>query len=137
MPPRSKQKPLTQKILPKRTRLKLAHLFTLIIFALQTWLLLTLYFTTSDPPPRLHLFELIWALMHRPAFYPLVILILAAPPLTFIAFKIRPRTPIYHPRNHRTWLFIIWATTFSVLFIYFPHRIDLMLRILAGQYLST
>ena len=129
-------KTITRKIFPPRKRRRLAFYCTLLLALLETWLLLTLHFTTTSPPLRLHLFELLWALTHRPAFYPLVALILAAPPLVLTNLRTRPVLPAYHPLNHRTLLLLSALCFLTLLIIYFPHRIALMLRIVAGQYLA-
>ena len=41
------------------------------------------------PPPRIHLFELIWAWLHEPMFYVLLITMSGAAVLTLLAWPVR------------------------------------------------
>lgn len=98
---------------------------TWIVIGLQAALLLTLAATPADPPRGPHLFKLIWAWMHKPTFYPLVALLCAGPPLTWLAWQTSGR--------HRAALVLAWAVFLIILFSVFGHRTTVMLRILWWQ----
>lgn len=98
---------------------------TWIVVGLQAALLLTLAATPTDPPSGSHFWQLIWAWMHKPTFYPLVALICAGPPLTWLAWQT--------PGRHRAALVLAWAVFGFILFTAFAHRTLVMLRILWWQ----
>jgi hypothetical protein len=93
-----------------------------IVIALQAALLLTLAATPSDPPNGPHFLQLIWAWMHKPTFYPLVALLIAGPPLTWLACRT--------PGRHRTALLAAWIVFGIILITAFGDRTLVMLRIL-------
>ena len=97
----------------------------LVIIALQAVLLLALAATPADPPPRITLFELLWASARKPTFYPLVALMLAGPPLTVIAMRKTGR--------HRWWLALSWMGFTAILIACFGQRVAVMLRVLWWQ----
>lgn len=95
---------------------------TWAVLALQAALLLTLAVTPTDPPGGPRLLELIWAWMHKPAFYPLAALLVGGPALTWIAWRT--------PGRHRTALVWAWTVFLIVLIGAFGERTAAMLRVL-------
>ncbi len=108
--------------MPLARRRMLAIRMTWAVVALQGALLLTLALTPSDPPDGPHLLQLIWASMHRPTFYPLIALLCAGPPLTFLAWRSRG--------EHRAVLILSWIVFLAVMSTAFGERSLVMLRIL-------
>lgn len=104
----------------------LAQRLTLIVLAMQGALLVALAVTPGDPPTRGTLWQLLWAASRRPTFYPLVILLMAGPPLSWLAWQVRG--------VHRRWLAIGWGTFTALLLVFFSHRVDVMLRVLWWQF---
>lgn len=98
---------------------------TWTVVALQAALLLTLAVTPGDPPRASHLLQLIWAWMHKPTFYPLVALLCAGPPLSWLAWQT--------PGRHRAAIALAWALFLIVLATQFGERTAVMLRILWWQ----
>lgn len=103
----------------------MAEHLALVVIALQAVLLLAFAATPTDPPPRITLFELLWASARKPTFYPLVALILAGPPLTILALRKAGR--------HRWWLAISWVGFAALLIACFGQRVAVMLRVLWWQ----
>ncbi len=98
---------------------------TWLVVALQAALLLTLAATPADPPTGPHPLQLLWAWMHKPTFYPLVALLGAGPPLSWLAWRT--------PGQHRAALLCVWAGFLLILLTTFGHRTAVMLRILWWQ----
>lgn len=97
-----------------------AHL-TWLVIVLQAAMLVTLRVSKPLPrPPRIQFFELIWAWMHEPHFYPLAALVAGGVPLTIIAMTIKG--------SHRIALGIAWMTFAVLIAIYDAQRFLLMLR---------
>lgn len=99
------------------------------VLVLQVAMLTTL--ATSRPlprPPRVKFFELIWAWLHEPHFYPLAALVFLGVPLSIMASCVRG--------VHRFFLAIAWVIFALIIIIHYPHRFSLMLRALywAMQY---
>lgn len=108
-------------------RRRLAMWMTQGVLLLQFSLLLTLAVTPTWHPPRVRLFELLWAAMHRPTFYPMVALLIGGPALTVLAWRVRGR--------HRALLILGWATCIALCIIFFEQRLILMLDVLRWQML--
>ncbi|MEX1017711.1 MAG: hypothetical protein WD534_10180 [Phycisphaeraceae bacterium] len=106
-------------------RRRAAEHLALVVLALQAALLVTLAVTPSRLPPRLTLFELLWALPQRPTFYPFIAVLLAGPVLTVLACRVRGA--------HRVWLAVGWPVFVVVLLACFGNRVALMLRIIDWQ----
>lgn len=99
-----------------------AHLAWVVVL-LQATMLVTLWVSKPLPrPPRVQWFELLWAWMHEPHFYPLAALIGAGIPLSIIVLAIRG--------SHRLVLAATWAFFALVIVLYYPQRFMLMLRTL-------
>ena len=103
----------------------MANHMSLVVMALQGAVLLTLVLTPTELPPRITLFELLWAAAREPEFYPLVALIGAGPVLTVMACQVRG--------GHRPWLAVTWGAFLVALLVGFGDRVALMLRILWWQ----
>lgn len=83
----------------------------------------------ADPAPMpldLTFFQLLWAWMHKPSFYPFVALLLAGPPLTFLSMRIRG--------PHRPGLVLAWIVFLIVIYAFYYDRVMLKLKILWWQY---
>lgn len=109
----------------KRQR-ALAARMTLATLAMQGALLVTLAVTPGDPPGGATLWKLLWASSRKPTFVPLVILLLAGPPLTWLAWRIGG--------PHRRWLVAGWLTFAVIVALFYIPRLDAMLRILWWRY---
>ncbi len=103
-------------------RKRLCERLTVLVISLQAAFLLTLWVTPTWTPPRLKFFELIWAWMHRPTFYPLMALLAAGPVLTIVAWL--------HSGRHRAWLALGWLGFSFLLFKYHHERVVAMARVL-------
>jgi len=95
---------------------------TWLVIALQSVLLLTLWVTPTWQPPPMRLFELVWAWMHRPTFYPLAALIVVGPIASVIAWSCRGR--------HWRWLVLGWLIFGTLLGGCFSQRVATMARVL-------
>ncbi len=93
---------------------------------LQGAMLLTWAVAPTWDPPRVMLFELIWAWMHQPAFYPFVALLLGGPVLTFIAWRIKGK--------HKPWLAASWIVFSLITWLVFEHRLLVMVDVLRWKY---
>lgn len=91
----------------------------------QASVLLTFWVDPGPPPPEGRLWQQVWALFHRPSFYPLVALVCFAPPATWAAWTV--------PGRHRTWLAVGWALFLGLLIGFHGHRVAVMLRLLGQQ----
>lgn len=92
------------------------------VVLLQWSLLLTLWVTPTWTPPKVKLFELLWAWMHRPTFYPLIALVIAGPVLTILAWTSHG--------THRIWLVLSWLVFAAVIQSQFSERVTTMVRVL-------
>ena len=95
---------------------------TWLVIALQSALLLTLWVTPTWQPPKVKLFELLWAWMHRPTFYPLIALTVAGPIASVMALSCRGK--------HRRWLLLGWLVFITVLVGWHGERVNTMARVL-------
>lgn len=98
-----------------------SHL-TWLVVALQSAMLLTLWVTPTWQPPRVRLFELIWAWMHRPTFYPLAALMVVGPIASVMAWCCRGR--------HGRWLLLSWLVFLTIMAGGFSERVSTMARVL-------
>jgi hypothetical protein len=113
------------RLMSPKQRGQLARGMTWVVVLLHGAMLLTLAVTPTDPPPRCRLFELIWAWMHKPTFYPFAALLLAGPPCTIIAASLRGW--------HRLWLALSWAVFAAAVIALHGGRVEAMVRILWWQ----
>ena len=109
-----------------RHRRQFAAWLTWGVVLLQTAMLVTLAVTPTWQPPRVTFFELIWAWMRQPTFYPFVLLLLGGPTLTILAWMIRGW--------HRAGLVIAWFAFALLLHHHFGERVATMWRVLVWQY---
>lgn len=93
---------------------------------LQAAMLLTWWVAPTWDPPRGQLFELVWAWMHQPTFYPFVALIIGGPVLTVLAVRIKG--------PHRPWLIIAWIAFCLATWHFFPNRLMVMVNVLRWKY---
>lgn len=98
------------------------------VVLLQTALLVTLAVAPRWNPPRGQFFEVVWAWMHKPSFYPFVALLIGGPVLTFLATQVKGL--------HRWWLVICWSAFFILLVNFFGERVMVMGRTLWWKYLE-
>lgn len=105
---------------------RIAQRLALVVLALQGALLVALAVTPGDPPASGTLWQLLWAASRRPTFYPLVALLLAGPPLTWAAWRVRG--------VHRRWLAVGWGVFGIIAMTYFAGRLAVMLRVLWWRY---
>lgn len=96
----------------------------MVVLALQVALLLTVALLPALPP-RLTLFELLWAASHKPSFYPLLAMLVAGPVLTGLAWRERG--------EHRKLLLVSWPIFVALLVGVYGQTLALMLRILWWQ----
>ena len=76
----------------------------------------------SDPPRAGSLFQALWALAHKPAFYPLTLVAVLGPFATWLACTVRG--------PHRRWLTACWVVFLAVLIGVYGHRVAVMLQLL-------
>ena len=93
-----------------------------VVVALQVAVLLALALTPGEPPPRVELFELLWAAARRPTFYPLVALLTAGPILTALALR--------EPGRQRAWLATAWCAFTLIALVAFGPRLVVMIDVL-------
>ena len=98
------------------------------VVLLQGAMLLTLAVTPAEPPPRVTLFQLIWASARKPTFYPFVALLLAGPAFTLLAWQWRGR--------HRAVLMLGWLVFAGLTAHYFGERVMAMWRVIWWQYVE-
>ncbi len=104
-------------------RRSFATTLTWIVLALQGALLLTLVVDQSGPPELgLTLLEDLWALAHKPSFYPLVGMIVVGLPASWLA--VTQRGP------HRVLLLVGWIGFTAAIAQWHWHRVSVMLRVL-------
>ncbi|MBI1369474.1 MAG: hypothetical protein GC162_12570 [Planctomycetes bacterium] len=92
------------------------------VMGLQTALLACLVLDPTDPPRTGTLWQALWALAHRPAFYPLVGLLIVGPPATFLAYSVGGR--------HRKILVFSWIFFGALAVYFFGMRLWIMLLVL-------
>lgn len=95
---------------------------TLTVLALQAALLVVFWLDPSDPPRCSSLWQALWALGHKPSFYPLVALLVVGPAATWLAMSRRGA--------HRQRLLIAWAVFLPLVTIMHGHRVYVMLSVL-------
>ena len=95
---------------------------TAAVLLLQAALIYTFIMDPSDPPRSGSLWQALWALMHKPSFYPLVALLVVGPPATWIGWTV--------PGRHRLWLAASWGVFLPLLITIYGHRVSVMLKIL-------
>ncbi len=95
------------------------------VVAMQAAMILTLAVTPSDPPKHSRLMQLIWAWMHKPTFYPLIVLILGGPVLSILAWRV--------PGRHRRILITAWVVFTTIVVVGFGERVKVMLHVLWWQ----
>lgn len=95
------------------------------VVIIQGAMLLTLWVTPTWTPPRVKFFELLWAWMHQPTFYPFIALLIGAPILTVLASL--------RPGYHRLCLSVSWALFALVIMGHFNDRVVAMTRVLWWQ----
>lgn len=104
-------------------RWRIAPRLVWVVIALQGAMLLTLFVTQANSlPPRVRFFELMWAWMHEPVFYPLAALLVGGPVLSVMAMGVKG--------HHRWWLGLSWIVFAILVYIYFPDRTVSMVRAL-------
>ncbi|MAE61986.1 MAG: hypothetical protein CMJ49_11600 [Planctomycetaceae bacterium] len=100
---------------------------TRIVLIIHAVWLAALWLDQSRPPQPLgSLGESLWALAHKPSFYPLAAAIVVALPATLVAAFMRGR--------HRWWLAVSWAVTLTLIAVYHTPKVTAMLRVLYRQY---
>ena len=110
----------------KRYRV-LAGRLTWTVAALQAAMLLAFWVDASQPPGAFgSLGEALWALAHRPSFYPLAAALIAGPLLSGLAWSIRG--------DHRRWLAASWIVFVPTAIYFHGPRIAAMLRVLWQRY---
>ena len=102
--------------------LHLGSRLTWVVIALQSAMLLTLWVTPTWQPPRVRLFELVWAWMHQPTFYPVAALIVVGPIASVMAWSCRGK--------HMRWLLLSWVIFIAILIECFSQRVAAMTRVL-------
>ncbi|MEX2213357.1 MAG: hypothetical protein WD768_04475 [Phycisphaeraceae bacterium] len=109
-----------------RHRRQFAAWLTWGVVLLQTAMLVTLAVTPTWQPPRVTFFELIWAWMHQPTFYPFAALLIGGPALTILAWTIKGW--------HRAALVVAWCCFAVLLHHHFGERVGTMWRVIVWQY---
>lgn len=105
-------------------RRRIASGLTLWVIACQAALIGAFVLDPSDPP-RVggSLGQALWALAHKPAFYPLVLVGLTGPPATWLAWG--------HKGGHRQSLVVAWVVFIAVVGVFFADRVWVMAQVLA------
>ena len=103
-----------------------ARYLTAGVFGLQLFFILTMIFDPAGEPIALPPFELLWAWMHQPSFYPFVAVLTFGPVLTIVAWRMRG--------PHRLLLIFSWLVVLVIVYVYFYERILLKMKILWWQY---
>ena len=119
--------PARKFIRPRRKR-QVAGWLAWGVAALQGALLITLAVTPQWNPPAAKFFEIIWAWMHKPSFYPFVALLVLGPILTFLACQVKGL--------HRWWLAVCWSAFFVIIINLFGDRVLLMGRMLWWRFVE-
>ena len=92
------------------------------VFALQIALVVMFIVDPSDPPRAGSLWQALWALAHRPSFYPLVGLAVVGAPATWLA--------LVTPGPQRRWVTLAWIVFLPPTAWFFGHRIAVMISVL-------
>lgn len=95
---------------------------TCIVLLLQAALLVTFALDPSEPPRSASFVQALWALGHKPSFYPLVGLVLVGPWATWLALSGRGA--------HRRVLLASWVLFLPLALVLHGHRIAVMLKVL-------
>lgn len=96
------------------------------VIILQSALLLTMAVTPTWIPPRVKMFELIWAAMREPIFYPLIAVFTFGPGMTLTAWIV--------PGRHRAVLAIAWSVFLVAVMSLYGDRVGVMMRVLWWEY---
>ncbi len=120
--------PTRRRFIKPRHKRVVANWMTWAVVLLQTCMLVTLAVAPRWNPPRGQFFEVVWAWMHKPSFYPFVALLIGGPVLTFLATQVKG--------IHRWWLVIAWSAFFIILVNFFSDRVMVMGRMLWWRYLE-
>ena len=107
---------------------QVAGRLTGVVVGCQAPFLVTLWVTPVWLPPKMRFIELVWAWMHRPTFYPLMVLVIAGPILSAVAWCC--------PGRHRLRLVASWLGLAVVLFWFHHDRVTAMLRVLWWQWID-
>jgi hypothetical protein len=118
---RKRSKKRNRKRLQWMTK-QLALWMTGIVVLLHVVMLLTWWLAPSWNPPRVQLFELIWAWMHQPTFYPFVALVIGGPTLSVFAWHITGK-------HHRV-IAVSWCVFMALLVTQFSGRAMMMGKVL-------
>lgn len=104
-------------------RRRIASGLTLWVIGWQIALIAAFLLDPSDPP-RIggSLGQALWALAHKPAFYPLVFVALTGPPITWLAMA--------HKGPHRGSLIVAWIVFTIVIGVFFMDRVWVMVQVL-------
>ena len=97
-------------------------LLTAAVIALQASLLVVLALDPSSPPAASSLLQALWALGHKPSFYPLVGVVIVGPWATWLALSARGR--------HRGVLLGAWLVFMPLALVLHGERIAVMLKVL-------
>lgn len=92
------------------------------VLCLQIALVAMFLIDPSDPPRAGSLWQALWALAHRPSFYPLLGLAVVSPPATWIA--------LITPGPQRRWIALAWLLFTPSALWCFGHRIAVMITVL-------
>ena len=95
---------------------------TLCVLLMQAALLAAFVLDPSDPPRAGSFWQALWALGHRPSFYPLVGLIVFGPWATWLAMASRGK--------HRRLLLGSWLLFLPLAVMLHGHRLAVMLKVL-------
>lgn len=107
-------------------RKRWASRFTAVIWVMLGAVLFALWLTPGEPPRRGLLWQGIWALKRQEMFIPLVVLLVAGVPLSFLVWPVRGR--------HRTWLVIGWVGFIAAVVVWYAVRVMVMLEVLWWRY---
>jgi hypothetical protein len=118
---------MRRRLSPKQRR-RLVNRLTLIVAGLHAALLLTLAVAPKSLPPDIHLWQLLWAAERRAMFYPLIGVVLIAPALSVLAWRVRGR--------HRYYLLSTWGASLVLIGALFADRVALMLRIIWWRFVG-
>jgi hypothetical protein len=104
------------------TRSRLTAYLTLLVLLLQAALLVTFALDPSQPPTASSFFQALWALGHKPSFYPLVALLVIGPWATWLALSGRG--------GHRRVVLASWLLFLPLALVLHGHRIAVMMKVL-------
>lgn len=95
---------------------------TFAVLFLQAALLVAFALDPSQPPRAGSFMQALWALGHKPSFYPLVGLLIAGPWTTWLALSRRG--------GHRRVVMASWALFLPLVMVMHGERIAVMLKVL-------